>query len=102
MLMSEMITKTRTKYKTYLEIKVTTKMSDTIWDDSLNVPWEKIENFYAKFGLKWQLNDILLNRKMNFRDRFTFFNFIGPCLEINNTKLKFDLELFNYEGFKYD
>lgn len=59
---SEMITKEKTKYKTYMEIKVTTKMSDTIWDDSLNLSWEMIQHFYRKFGIKWRLNDLLLRR----------------------------------------
>lgn len=51
MLESEMITKEKTRQKTYLEIKVTTKMSDTIWDDSYNVTWEKVEDFFQKFGV---------------------------------------------------
>jgi hypothetical protein len=37
MLESEMSTKERTKYKTYLEVKINTKMSDTIWDDCFNL-----------------------------------------------------------------
>jgi hypothetical protein len=37
---SEMVSKERTTYKTYLEVKVTSRMSGSIWDDSLNLKWE--------------------------------------------------------------
>jgi hypothetical protein len=46
MLESEMSTKERTKYKTYLEVKINTKMSDTIWDDSFNLQWERVYEFF--------------------------------------------------------
>ena len=85
MLESEMVTKTRTRYKSYLEIKVCTKMSDTIWDDSFNLPWESIKDFNLKFGINWRLHDLLLKKKMSYRERFTFFNFMGPCLSIDET-----------------
>ena len=49
MLKSEMVTKELTRHKTYLEIRVSTKMSDTIWDDSLNMTWECLEGFFIKF-----------------------------------------------------
>jgi hypothetical protein len=99
---SEMVTKERTRYKTYMEIKVATKMSDTIWDDTLNLNWERLEKFYRKFGINWRLNDLLLRRKMTFRDRFTFFNFIGHCFTINNTVLNYNPDQFDFEAFKYN
>lgn len=102
MIESEMATKERTRYKTYMEIKVATKMSDTIWDDSLNMNWERLEKFYKKFGINWRLNDLLLRRKMTYRDRFTFFNFIGHCLSINETLLVYNPSQFDFEVFKYN
>lgn len=102
MLESEMVTKERTRYKTYLEIKVSTKMSDTIWDDSLNLSWEKVEGFYKKFHISWRLYDLLLRRRMNYKERFTFFNFIGPCLSIDETVLVYNPEQFDFENFKYN
>jgi hypothetical protein len=99
---SEMVTKQRTRFKTYLEIKVATKMSDTIWDDSMNMSWETFEKFYRKFGITWRLNDLLLGRKMTFRDRFVFFNFIGHCLSIQDTLLVYNPDSFDFEVFKYN
>lgn len=51
MLESEMVNKTKTRFKTYMELKVNTKMSDVIWDDSINLRWEQLENFFLKFGM---------------------------------------------------
>jgi hypothetical protein len=89
MLESELATKEKTKYKTYLEVKVCTKMSDTIWDDCFNLPWEKLEEFFRIFNFKWRLHDLLVKRKMSYRDRFTFFNFFGYCLSIKDTLLQY-------------
>ena len=90
MLESEMITKQKTRYKTYLEIKVTTKMSDTIWDDSMNMQWEQLEEFFQKFNIKWRLYDLLLKRRLTYKDRFTLFNFMGLCLSIQDTLLVYN------------
>ena len=51
MLESEMVNKTKTRFKTYMELKVNTKMSDVIWDDSINLRWEQLVNFFLKFGM---------------------------------------------------
>ena len=102
MLESEMSTKERTKYKTYLEVKINTKMSDTIWDDSFNLKWERVYDFFQIFGIKWRLHDLILKRRFGFRDRFVFFNFFGMSLSIRDTLLEYNYDSINFESFKYN
>lgn len=77
-------------------------MSDSIWDDSFNMVWEKFEEFYAKFGIEWRLHDLLSKRRMSFRDRFTFFNLFGNCISIRDTLVQYHPETFDFEAFKFD
>jgi len=101
MIESEMVNKTVTRFKSYLELRVSTRMSGPIWDDSFNMRWEQLEDFFKKFGLAWSLNDLVLRRQMTYRHRFAFFNFIGRCLTINDTVLVYKPELFDFEEFKF-
>jgi len=102
MLESEMSTKYKTKYKTYLEIKICTKMSDTIWDDAFNLPWEKLSEFYLLFDVRWRLHDLLIKKKMSYKERFIFFNFFGMALSIRDTQVQFDQEAIDLDNFKFN
>jgi hypothetical protein len=62
-------------------------MADTIWDDSFNLPWERIDEFYKIFGVNWTLHKLIIKKKMSYRDRFIFFNFFGMTLSIRDTLL---------------
>jgi hypothetical protein len=42
MIESEMVNKAETRFKSYLELKISTKMSGAIWDDSYNMMWEQL------------------------------------------------------------
>lgn len=103
MLESEMSTKQKTKYKTYLEIKVCSKMSDTIWDDAFNLPWEKVSEFFGILDHpRWKLHDLLIKKKMSYKERFLFFNFFGMTLSIRDTLLQFDPHAFDLDTFKFN
>lgn len=54
-----------TYFRSYVEIKVTSKISSTGWDDSFNVSWETMIKFFSKFKIKWNPIDFLSRRKFN-------------------------------------
>ena len=45
---------------------------------------------------------MLLRRRFNFKERFTFFNFMGLCLSIEDTALRYRPERLDWEHFKYN
>ena len=102
MLESEMSTKQKTKYKTFLEVKVCTKMSDTIWDDSFNLPWEKLHEYFLIMGHTWRLHDLLIKKRMSYKERFMFFNFFGMTLSIRDTVVNFDAKAFDLDTYKFN
>ena len=46
----EQADKERTMYQSYIEVKVCTRLSTTVWDDSVNVSWDSLIKFFAFFG----------------------------------------------------
>ncbi len=45
----EKFAKKRTIFKSYLEVKICSKINMTNWDDSFNVNWETLSDFFKKF-----------------------------------------------------
>jgi hypothetical protein len=46
----EMQNKERTRFASYVEIKVFSKLSTTTWEDNLVVSWESLSKFFQFFG----------------------------------------------------
>ena len=97
-----MSTKQKTRYKTFIEIKICTKMSDTIWDDAFNLPWERIHEFYLVLGQNWRLHDLLIKKRMSYKERFLFFNFFGMTLSIRDTIVHYEPKSMDLETFKFN
>ena len=58
----EVYTKEKTKFISYAEIKVCSKISTTNWDDSFNIRWELLVEFFMKFDLEWSPINFLKRR----------------------------------------
>ena len=97
-----MFTKEKTYYKSYAEIKVCSKISTTNWDDSFNVSWETLAQFFQKFKYKWRPVDLIKRRKFNNKERFLFYNFFNECIYIYDCKVNVDLAKFDFEQYKFD
>jgi hypothetical protein len=98
----EMFNKEKTYYKTYAEIKVCSKISTTNWDDSFNVSWETLIEFYKKFKHKWDPIDFIKRRKLNNKERFLFYNFFNECIYIYDCKVNVDLTKLDFELYKFE
>jgi hypothetical protein len=61
----EKFTKEKTYFKSFAEIKVCSKISTTNWDDSFNVTWECITNFFKKFNFKFDPDHFMRRRQFN-------------------------------------
>lgn len=52
--------------------------------------------------MKWKPDDFMKRRKLNSKERFTFYNFFSECLYIYDCKIHFDIDKLDVENFKFD
>ncbi|CDW88809.1 UNKNOWN [Stylonychia lemnae] len=98
----EKFTKRKTGYRSYTEIKVCSKISTTNWDDSFNLSWEQLQQFFMKFGFKWSPHNFLNTKRFNQKERFTFFNFFAECLFIYDCRVQLDMQRLDIEQYKFE
>ena len=90
----EMEGKQRTRHQSYAEIRLFSKLSTTVWDDSVLIPWEALQTFFEFFGLPFDPIDFLKRRRFSKAEAFLFYQHIGDCLlldPVHGAELLFDL-----------
>ena len=94
-----------TQFQSYAEVQVFSRLSTSIWDDSINISWEQLQAFFAFFGHRFDPIIFLKQNGFSNRERFIFYNMIGECLTldpIKNVELYFDLAYLQAAPLLYD
>ena len=69
----EMESKLKTKYLSCVEIVLFSKLSTTIWDDSVIIPWENLEKFFGFFGHNFDTYEYLKRGSFSKKEAFLIF-----------------------------
>lgn len=83
-----------------------TRLSNSLWFDSVQVTWEQIGKFFSFFGMKnWEPSSFLKRMKFNQAEAFLFYNFFAECLDVDKgdcVSLVFSLDRLSEVRHKYD
>ena len=101
----EMTRYQKTQFQSYAEILVFSRLSTSIWDDSINLSWEQLQAFFQFFGHQFEPNMFMRRNGFSKKEKFIFYNMIGECLTldpIKNVELYFDLNNLVASRLLYD
>ena len=90
----EMEGRPRTSHQSYAEIRLFSKLSTTVWDDAVLVPWEALQTFFKFFGHAFDPIEFLKRGRFSKAEAFLFYSHIGDCLlldPVHGAELLFDL-----------
>lgn len=76
-----------------------------MWDDSVNVPWETLIEFFGIFGIRWHPVSFLKRSGFRREEAFLINEYFTRCffLDHNNVDaLSLDLSRLNFNQVKYD
>lgn len=94
------------RFQSYIEIGLCTRLSATMWADSVIVSWESLTHFFKYFGLtQWDPANMLKRQQFDKAEAFIFYNFFSECLAMDaddNVTLTFNLERLNDVRHKYE
>ena len=95
----------KTDYQSYADILVFTRVSSTVWDDSINLTWESLISFFGFFGHSFDPIQTLKRGCFSSKEQFIFYNLIGECLTLDplrQIELHFDLNKLSMEKILHD
>jgi len=68
------------------------------WRDSLTISWEKLQNFFSLFNIKFNPTQFIRSEKFNPEERFIFYTYISNCIKIENSSAEMDLSLLDMQA----
>lgn len=95
----------KTIYQSYIEFKVFTRLSNTVWHDAINIPWESLIDYFKFFGHIFDPITFLKQGRFSMKEKFIFYNMISECLTLDplrNIELHFDLAKLSAERVLHD
>ena len=101
----EMESKSVTKYLSCVEIVLFSKLSTTIWDDSVIIPWENLERFFGFFGHNFDTYEYLKRGNFSKKEAFLFYYHISDCImldPVHGAYLVFDLDVLTQTKYHHD
>ena len=101
----EMESKLVTKYLSCIEILLFSKLSTSVWDDSVLITWENLQTFFQFFGLEFDAHEYLKRGCFSKAEAFLFYHYVGDCLMLepsHGAYLIFDLTVLTQRAYHYD
>ena len=92
----------KTRYKSYCELLLINRDTQSNWRDEMSVAWESMVKFFVSFGLKFHPLQFISRNYFLKGERFVFYNYFEKGLKVENSELILNLSMIDVKKILYE